>query len=123
MSAIFGELLNFSQENGPEIRLRVFGDERYARYETLDGYSAIYDEALGLFCYAALDGNRFVSTGVPVSDPPPPGIVRHLQESALVKRAKVERRQMRHAAAGAAPTDEVVMTFGPNQGLLSGRIL
>ena len=30
MSAIFGELLNYPQEQGPEVRLRVFGDERYA---------------------------------------------------------------------------------------------
>jgi hypothetical protein len=39
MSAIFGELLTFGQENGPDIRLRVFGDEHYARYETVDGYT------------------------------------------------------------------------------------
>ena len=31
MSAIFGEVLTFGQENGPDIRLRVFGDELYAR--------------------------------------------------------------------------------------------
>ena len=50
MSAIFGEILTFGQENGPEIALRVFGDEHYARYENLDGYSALYDDQLGLFC-------------------------------------------------------------------------
>ena len=33
MSAIFGEVLTFGQENGPDVRLRVFGDEHYARYE------------------------------------------------------------------------------------------
>ena len=58
MSAIFGELLNFPQEQGPEVRLRVFGDERYARYEDIDGYTMVYDKARGLFCYAALAGNR-----------------------------------------------------------------
>jgi M6 family metalloprotease-like protein len=123
MSAIFGELLNFPQENGPEIRLRVFGDEHYARYEDIDGYSVVYDRALGLFCYAGLDGNQFASTGVPISEPPPPGIVRHLQESAIVKRAKAERRKLLHVEGGAAALDDAVQTFGPNQGLLAGRIL
>ena len=63
VSAIFGELLNFPQEQGPEVRLRVFGDERYARYEDIDGYTMVYDKARGLFCYATLAGNRFASTG------------------------------------------------------------
>lgn len=123
MSAIFGELLNFPQENGPEVRLRVFGDEHYARYETIDGYSAIYDRTLGLFCYARLDGNQFASTGVPIGEPPPAGIVRHLQESAIIKRAKAERRTLLHLEGGAAGLDDTVQTFGPNKGLLAGRIL
>ena len=32
MSAIFGEALTFGQANGPDIMLRVFGDENDARY-------------------------------------------------------------------------------------------
>lgn len=123
MSAIFGELLNFPQANGPEVRLRVFGDERYARYENVDGYTAVYDEAAGLFCYAQLAGNRLVSTGVPLDQPPPPGVVRHLQESAAVKRAKVEERMLLHHPARPGVAEEVIRTFGPNQGLLSGRQL
>lgn len=123
MSAIFGEILSFPQENGPDVQLRVFGDEHYARYETIDGYTAIYDEAQGRFCYASLSGNRFVSTGVPIDQPPPPGLVRHLQESLAVKRAKIEERELLHRPAEAAAFEEVVRTFGPNQGLLSGRQL
>src|SRR5512146_3132457 len=71
MSAIFGETLGFSQENGPEVRLRVYGDEFYARYETEDGYTAIYDESLGKFTYALLKNGSFVSSGVDVSQKPP----------------------------------------------------
>ncbi len=123
MSAIFGELLSFPQENGPDVRLRVFGDEHYARYENIDGYTAIYDEAQGLFCYADLAGNRFVSTGVPIDQPPPPGLVRHLQESLALKRAKIEEKELLHRPAEAAAFKEVVRTFGPNQGLLTGRQL
>ncbi len=53
MSAIFGEQLSFPQENGKEVELIVSGDEFYARHETLDGYTAVYDDPdVGKFCYA-----------------------------------------------------------------------
>lgn len=123
MSAIFGELLRFAQQNGPELQLRVFGDEHYARYETIDGYTAVYDESNGLFCYADLRGNHFISTGVPVDQPPPAYIVRHLQESPAVKRAKKEERAFLHRHPEAAHFERIVRTFGPNQGLLEGRQL
>ena len=123
MSAIFGEILTFPQENGPEVQLRVFGDEHYARYETEDGYTAVYDKSLGLWCYPALPSNRLVSTGVPITHPPPVGIVRHLQESAATKRARIEERELTRRPPGMASVDEIVRTFGPNQGLLSGRQL
>lgn len=123
MSAIFGELLNFPQENGPEVRLRVFGDEHYSRYETVEGYTAIYDQTLGRFCYADLAGNRLISTGVAIDQPPPSQLVKHLQESAAVKLAKIEEQQLLHQPPEAAAFEEVVRTFGPNQGLLNGRQL
>ena len=123
MSAIFGELLNFSQENGPDVRLRVFGDEHYARYEDIDGYSVIYDNTQGQFCYADLAGNHFISTAVPLDEPPPARIVRHLQESPAVRRAKSEERQLLHHPPEAAAFERIVRTFGPNQGLLEGRQL
>lgn len=123
MSAIFGELLTFPQENGPDLRLHAFGDEHYARYETAEGFTAVYDRSLGLFTYGNIAGNRLVSTGVPVDQPPPAGLVRHLQESLAVIRAKVEEAHLLREAAGVEGHGEVVRTFGPNQGLLSGRQL
>jgi M6 family metalloprotease-like protein len=124
MSAIFGEVLTFGQASGAEIRLRVFGDELYARYEDLDGYTAIYDDELGLFCYASLAAGAFRSTGVPLGAAPPAGIVRHLQESATAINAKTEaRRRRRTAVSRRGASDEIVRTFGPNQGLLAGRRL
>ena len=54
MSAIFGEILRFGQPDGPDIQLIVTGDELHARYETLDGYIAVYDSDRRLFCYAVL---------------------------------------------------------------------
>ena len=125
MSVIFGEVLTLGQERGGEVRLRVFGDEHYARYETLDGYTVIYDAELGVFCYAALPGNRFQSTRVAVDQPPPAGLARHLQESLSTRDARTEDRRMLRAAAtkSSAPEPQVVRTFGPNQGLLEGRQL
>ena len=72
MSAIFGETLTFGQTNGPDIRLRVTGDEFYATYETLDGYTAVSDTDRGFFCYGYLHNGVLVSSGVPVTAPPAP---------------------------------------------------
>ena len=124
MSAIFGEILTFGQEKGPEIALRVFGDEHYARYENLDGYSAIYDSQLGVFCYARLSAGSFRSTGTPLSARPPAGLVRHLQESQETIAARAQARKMRRAAmTGGLREEAAIRTIGPNQGLLEGRVL
>jgi hypothetical protein len=92
MSAIFGELLTFSQEKGPDIKLRAYGDELYARYETEDGYSVIYDQELGRFAYALLQEGRFVSSSVDLEKSPPSGAELHLEESNEVRMAKAENR-------------------------------
>ena len=124
MSAIFGEMLTFGQANGDDVRLRVFGDEHYARYEDADGYSVVYDDELGLFCYARLATGAFRSTGVPLDRDVPAGLVRHLQEAQETVVARAAARKLRRAAmTGGHHEDERVMTFGPNQGLLEGRVL
>ena len=122
MSGIFNEQLTFKQENGPDVRLVVIGDEHYAQYETVDGYTVVYDAQKGLYCYAQTVNGRFVSTGIPMSDPPPPEIRRHITESEVVRQ---EKFTLRHATRqppaqvfGAVDTFE---TLGPNNGLLTGR--
>ena len=92
MSAIFGELLTFSQEKGPDVQLKVFGDEFYARYETVEGYTVIYDQELGLFVYAILEDGRFGSSGLGLDQSPPAGVPHHLEESGEVRGAKAENR-------------------------------
>jgi len=92
MSAIFGELLTFSQEKGPDVQLKVFGDEFYARYETANGYTVIYDPDLGRFVYALLDEGRFISSGVGLDREPPAGVAPHLEEADLVRSKKAENR-------------------------------
>jgi hypothetical protein len=97
MSGIFGETVSLGQENGPDVRLVAFGDEFYARYETPDGYAAVYDPGAGLFVYGRLSDGRLVSTAVPVSQPPPPGLEHHLKESNEVRQAKAAERAARTA--------------------------
>lgn len=125
MSAIFGETLIFGQQNGPDIELRVFGDEFYARYETLQGYTVVYDLDLGKYCYAALDNGHFVSSGAPVSKPVPSGLRRNLKESGPVRNQKFNQRytalRLKENFLNAA--SNVMRTYGPNSGLLAGRQL
>ena len=124
MSAVFGELLMFRQEEGPEVQLIVTGDERYARYETQEGYTAVYDAECGLFCYALLHQGRFVSSGVVIGNAPPAGLRRHLKEDPEVRRRQVAVRRL--ADLPPAPlhaSTETMRTLGPNEGLLEGRRL
>ncbi len=123
MSAIFGETLTFGQANGPDIRLRVTGDEFYATYETLDGYTAVSDTDRGFFCYGFLHNGTLVSSGVPVTALPPAGLVRHLRETLAVRNRRFEARRARIRPAGAHAANSAALTFGPSQGLLEGRRL
>ena len=126
MSAIFGEVLTFGQANGADVRLRVFGDEHYARYEDLNGYTVVYDDELGLFCYARLAaGSVPLDRRAAITDPPPAGLVRHLQEAqeVVVRQGGGAQAAARRRRPAAAAKTSVVRTFGPNQGLLEGRVL
>ncbi|HEX3141945.1 MAG TPA: M6 family metalloprotease domain-containing protein, partial [Rhizobacter sp.] len=123
MSAIFGETLNFGQANGPDIRLRVTGDEFYATYETLDGYTAVSDSDRGYFAYAWLHNGMLVSSGVPVTAVPPAGVVRHLRETLNVRNRRFELRRRRIQPLGARTAHSAALSFGPSQGLLEGRRL
>lgn len=92
MVGLFGQTVQLAQEQGPDVELVVFGDESYARYETKAGYTALYDSARGLFCYAQLVEGRFVSTGLPIAGPPPANLSPHLKESPEVSGAQALAR-------------------------------
>ncbi len=121
MSAIFGEYLIFRQGNGTDVELVVNGDEFYARYETTDGYTVVYDIDLELYCYADVLNGQFVSTATPIAKRPPVGLRRHLKESPEVRNSKFRQRyeMIRPAERPASP--HMVRTFGPHRGLLDGR--
>ncbi|SFN88430.1 M6 family metalloprotease domain-containing protein [Geodermatophilus obscurus] len=128
MSGIFGETLTFTQEGGAPLRLVTFGDERYSRTETPEGFTVLYDDGPGLFCYAdrTADGALF-STGVPVEAAPPDHVPRHVQDAADRRRAWIRARtewMLPPPGPHQLPVDpEALLTFGPDGGLLRGRRL
>ena len=105
--------------------LKVFGDEHYARYENLERlHRRLRRRARAVLLRAPRRG-RIPLDRRAAGEPPPAGLARHLQESAAVIEAKAQRAPggARTAVAGGRDHDEVVRTFGPNQGLLEGRVL
>lgn len=121
MSAIFGETLIFQQENGSDVELVVFGDEFYARYETKDGYTVVYDPDPGLYCYALLLGGRFASSGIPISKNPPPEIRRGLREAETIRNEKFAQRYTALRPPKPDAASNIARGFGANNGLLEGR--
>jgi len=93
VSALNGERITLGQANGPDIELRVWGDEHYARYETPAGHSVVYDPAAGIFVYAYLVQGAFTPSDVPATSEPPPGAVLHGRESPTVRRSRASRRR------------------------------
>jgi M6 family metalloprotease-like protein len=61
-----GKEFTFSQPDGTTLRVRGFGDQHFATFETLDGYTLVEDPASGFYEYATLsaDGVDLVPTGV-----------------------------------------------------------
>lgn len=123
MSSLNGEVILADQSVGDPLQLRIFGDEFYARRETLDGYTVIYDTEQRRYCYATLAVGRFVSTGIPVYKPAPPNLRRHLKEDPEVRNEKFGLRyaQLRPPEDGSETT--MMRTLGPDGGLLNGRKL
>ena len=101
------------------MQLLVWGDEFYARRETTSGYTVVYDTGLGLYCYAQLAQGRFVSTRVPITKPPPPGVPPHLNEWPRVRRDRVAVRSRALQPPSAADDPDLELTFGPADGLLA----
>jgi hypothetical protein len=64
----FGKTYVFTQPDGSEIKVRGWGDQHYAVFETLDGYAIVKDPDTGFYCYAELSENKdnLLSTGVKV---------------------------------------------------------
>lgn len=122
MCLLLGKTRTFPQGDGPAIQLRVFGDEFYARYETLDGYTVVYDMVREKYCYAILIKGHLSSSGAPVDKPVPLGLVRHVQEDKSIRNSKFDEKyaQLRPAVE---PIPGISATLGQNNGLLPGKQL
>ncbi len=123
MSSLNGEVILVSQNVGDPLQLRIFGDEFYARRETLDGYTVIYDTQQRRYCYATLAVGRFVSTGIPINKPAPRDLRRHLKEDPKVRNEKFGLRYARIRPPEEDAETSLMRTLGPDGGLLTGRKL
>src|SRR6187200_1889398 len=76
MAARFdGQIFTFTQPDGTPIQLRGWGDQYYAVFETLDGYTVAKNPATGYWEVARLapDGND-ASCSAPFAQWPPPAV-------------------------------------------------
>ena len=59
----------FTQPDGTEVTLRLFGDESYNYTMTADGYAVVLNDITGIWEYAELTaGGMLVSTGIGAAD-------------------------------------------------------
>ena len=72
----YGEEFTFTQPDGSEIKVKGWGDQHHAVFETLDGYTVVKDPHTGYFTYADVssDGEDLRSTGAPVGAALPRGM-------------------------------------------------
>lgn len=112
----------WKQGNGHSVLLNVFGDEMYARSETLEGYTILFNKASKTYFYAqkSWDGTLF-ETHVPADERPPEGIKKHLtaskqQVDTIVAANKKQfdigrearwRKRVQEARFGAAPAGQL----------------
>ena len=87
MSGVIRQMASMGQGKRPDEELIVSGTGAYASCETVGGFAAVYDDFLERFCYARLLRGVHHSTGVPVTSPPPPDILRKANHRARSARA------------------------------------
>lgn len=96
VAAPFAEQISFTQPNGKQITLWGEGDEFYAVFETLDGYTVIYNPATKAYDYARLSADRSAleSTGLAVGqgDPAALGLAKRLRISQDARKKQVRER-------------------------------
>lgn len=79
-----GRAVEWVQPGGEKLNLRVFGDEYYARTETLEGYTVVFSETDGAYHYAELAANEnsLQASRIPAHLPARDGLAKHLDLSA-----------------------------------------
>jgi M6 family metalloprotease-like protein/uncharacterized repeat protein (TIGR01451 family) len=96
-AAPFNKTISYKQPDGTVIQLHGWGDEFQAIFETLDGYTVVFDQTAKAYCYAQVDSTgQLISSGVQVQQESPAslGLVKHQRVSdALRKQQAVARWQ------------------------------
>ncbi len=99
---VFGEVFDVHQPDGSSIEVRIWGDEFYQVYESLDGYTLVRDPKSKEICYAELsaDGNELVSTGISASKAKPDNleIKRHIRINKQAARKQIKTLRSRFDA-------------------------
>lgn len=88
MNGVFRQEASMGQGKRPDVDLFVSGTAKHTSSKTVDGFPAIYDDFLERFCYARLLGETYESTGVPVTSPPPPDILRKERKPDTIRAAE-----------------------------------
>ena len=96
-AAPFAQKIPYTQPDGTQIELWGEGDEFYAVFESLDGYTVVFDPATKAYQYAQLspDGSALLPTGslVGKDDPATLGLAKHLR---ITPEAVKEQAQQRY---------------------------
>lgn len=76
-----GMPIEWTQSNGEKIQLNVYGDEFFARTETLDGYTVVHDPSTGDYHYAerSVDGKKLKLSMRKAHQSAPRGLPRRLE--------------------------------------------
>ncbi|MCL1856246.1 MAG: M6 family metalloprotease domain-containing protein, partial [Kiritimatiellaeota bacterium] len=98
LGAPFDMTLPFTQPDGTDITVRLWGDEFYAFAETPEGYAVVYDAAANAYFYAMLadDGAALAATPHEVgkADPAAQGLAKHIRLSnEMVRDIARQRRE------------------------------
>ena len=91
-------MFEFTQPDGTHIQLHGQGDEFSARFETLDGYTVVFDQAQKAYCFAQQDANgQLASTGVQVQrgNPAALGLAKGVRMSDEARKQMVIERYQR----------------------------
>ena len=102
------KVFTFTNPDGSEIQVRGWGDQYYARFETMDGFTVVKDPDTGYYQYAKLseDKNQLLPTGVKVGEADPRSL-RLPQHFRIRREAVKEQAQKAHNADGTPSRWEV----------------
>ena len=96
LAAPFAGYFQFTQPDGARIFLWGEGDEFHAVFETITGYTVVFDPQRRAYFYAerAVDGKSLISTGVLAHASAPPALLQHVRMDADAANAAARVRQL-----------------------------